>query len=79
VTLEIVTPEKKVFEGNVKLVKVPGTKGSFAILNNHAPLVSTLVTGVVKVILNNNTISYIEIKGGVIEVNKNRITILTDG
>ena len=45
--LEIVTPDKKVFEGEVLSVSFPGTDGSFQVLNNHAPLVSTLAKGTV--------------------------------
>ena len=40
--LDILTPEKKLFEGDVKSVKFPGTNGEFEILNNHAPIISTL-------------------------------------
>jgi len=48
--LEILTPDQKVFEGQVDSATFPGTKGSFQVLNNHAPLVSTLEKG--KVIYN---------------------------
>jgi len=40
--LEILTPDKKVFEGEVNSVSLPGTMGSFEVLNHHAPLISTL-------------------------------------
>lgn len=76
--LEILTPEKKIFEGTVKLVRLPGTKGSFEVLNNHAPLISTLEKGQVKIVLENDETSYIDVKSGVVEVNQNRITILAD-
>ena len=48
--LEIITPEKKLFVGEVKLVQVPGSKGSFELLNNHAPIISTLENGQVKIV-----------------------------
>ncbi len=48
--LEIITPEKRLFDGKVKLVKVPGAAGSFEILKNHAPIISTLTEGTIKVI-----------------------------
>ena len=48
--LEIITPETKVFEGEVKSVLLPGTNGKFEILNNHAPIISTLTAGQVRVI-----------------------------
>ncbi len=76
--LEIITPGEKLFEGEVKLIKVPGTKGSFAILRNHAPIISTLQEGSIKIIGQDNKTSYIDIKGGIIEVNRNRIVVLAD-
>lgn len=47
--LEIVTPEAVVFKAEVEAVKVPGTDGEFQMLNNHAPIVSTLTEGEVKI------------------------------
>lgn len=78
VLLEIITPEKKVFEGEVKLVQVPGTKGSFEILKNHAPIISTLDKGTVKVIDNQDNEDYFDIPGGIIEVKKNKVVILAE-
>ena len=43
--IEIVTPDKKIFEGDIKSVRVPGKKGSFQVLKDHAPIVSTLESG----------------------------------
>ena len=43
--LEIITPENKLFEGEVTSVKFPGTDGEFVVLNNHAPIISTLTKG----------------------------------
>ena len=51
-TLEIITPEKKLFSGEVNSVKFPGTNGEFEILNNHAPIISTLSNGEIRVITN---------------------------
>lgn len=76
--LEIVSPEKKIYEGEVKLVKVPGTQGSFEILLNHAPIISTLEKGEVKIIDINNSETFFEIDGGIIEVNHNKITLLAE-
>ena len=47
--LEIITPDKKVFEGEVKLIQLPGSKGGFEILKNHAPIISTLEKGSIKI------------------------------
>ncbi len=76
--IEIITPEKKVFEGDIKSVRVPGKKGSFQVLKDHAPIVSTLDNGpVVMVDLDGNESVY-DINGGVIEVKANRIILLAD-
>jgi F-type H+-transporting ATPase subunit epsilon len=76
VKVEILTPEKKLYSGEAKLVKVPGTKGSFEILTKHAPLISTLEKGQIKIIDTNNQPVFFTISGGVVEVHKNIITIL---
>lgn len=74
--VEILTPEKKLYSGEANLVKVPGTKGSFEILTKHAPLISTLEKGKIKIIDSHNQTVFFEISGGVVEVHKNIITIL---
>jgi F-type H+-transporting ATPase subunit epsilon len=76
--LEIITPEKKIYTGDIKLVQVPGSKGSFEILNNHAPIISTLENGKIKIIDLQDRKIYFDIKGGVIEVNHNKIIILAE-
>ena len=54
--LEIITPEKQIFNGEVTSVKFPGTNGEFEILNNHAPIISTLEKGEIRVINTNKNI-----------------------
>lgn len=76
--LEILTPDKKVFEGEVRSVTVPGTMGSFEVLKDHAPIVSTLEDGKV-IIRTGSTEETILIKGGVIEVLNNNIMVLAEG
>jgi F-type H+-transporting ATPase subunit epsilon len=76
VKVEILTPEKKLYSGEANLVKVPGTKGSFEILTKHAPLISTLEKGQIKIIDTNKQAVFFNISGGVVEVHKNLITIL---
>ena len=76
--LQIITPDNKVFDGEVKLVQVPGSKGSFQILRNHAPIISTLEKGEVKIIDWDDRTSFITISGGVIEVKNNKIMILAE-
>jgi F-type H+-transporting ATPase subunit epsilon len=76
--LQIITPDKNIYNGEVKLVQVPGSKGSFEVLNNHAPIISTLDAGKVKIIDSEGRTSFIEICGGVIEVKNNKIMILAE-
>ena len=76
--LEIITPEKKVFEGEVNSVQLPGTNGKFEVLNNHAPIVSTLKKGYLRVIDDNNKIQLFVINGGVVEMQNNKIIILAE-
>jgi F-type H+-transporting ATPase subunit epsilon len=77
-TLEILTPDKKVFEGEVTAVTVPGTMGSFQILRDHAAIISTLEDGPV-IIKTKSDEEIIKIKGGVVEVLKNKIIVLAEG
>jgi len=76
--IEIITPEQKIFEGEIKSVRVPGKKGSFQVLNNHAPIVSTLDGGSVTMVDTEGKESIYEISGGVIEVKANNIILLAD-
>ena len=76
--LEILTPEKTLYKGKIKSVTVPGSKGSFTVLLNHAPLVSTLVKGKLEIVTEGMKSEIIEIAGGVIEVKKNQIIVLAD-
>jgi F-type H+-transporting ATPase subunit epsilon len=76
--IEIITPDQKIFEGDVKSVRVPGKKGSFQVLKDHAPIISTLETGpVIMVDMGGSEIRY-DIKGGVIEVKMNKIILLAE-
>lgn len=76
--LEIITPDKTLFAGKIKSINVPGTKGSFTVLQNHAPLISTIENGKLKIITEDQETKIIEIKGGVIEVKKNMIIVLAE-
>ena len=76
--LEIITPGKNIYSNEVTLVQLPGTKGSFEILKNHAPIVSTLEKGRIKVIDNKNKKIYFQITGGVVECRSNNIVVLAD-
>ena len=94
--LEVLTPDKLLYRGTVEYVQMPGINGSFGVLNNHAPLISALAKGVVKVDQDKSGSSSdvfsgeyaetkaqsksfeFEIKGGVVEVLKNKIIILAE-
>jgi F-type H+-transporting ATPase subunit epsilon len=76
--LEIITPDKKLFSGEIKSVKLPGTAGSFGVLKDHAPLISSLKKGNIKVIDEQKQNHSFAIKGGVIEVLKNKIIVLAE-
>ncbi|MBO7572150.1 MAG: ATP synthase F1 subunit epsilon [Bacteroidales bacterium] len=77
-TVEIITPEKKLFEGETSMVKVPGSKGSFQMLNMHAPIVSTLEKGEVVIReMNDNELKF-SVNGGLVECKNNKIVILVE-
>ncbi|HOI49093.1 MAG TPA: ATP synthase F1 subunit epsilon [Prolixibacteraceae bacterium] len=76
--LEIITPEKNIFTGEVKLVQLPGSKGAFEILKNHAPIISTLTKGTIKVKDANDKELLFEITGGVAQNTKNKIIVLVE-
>ncbi|KAA9333610.1 ATP synthase F1 subunit epsilon [Adhaeribacter soli] len=75
--LEIITPDKKVFEGEVTSAVFPGVNGAFEVLNNHAPLISTLDFGPVRVTSASGT-QFFNIDGGVVEVLDNKIVVLAE-
>ena len=75
--VEIITPDAKLFEGEVNSIKLPGTNGGFEILNNHAPIISTLTAGKISIASNGQKESF-EIQGGVIEMQNNKIIVLAD-
>lgn len=79
-TLEILTPERKLFSGEVYGVQMPGISGSFEVLERHAPLVSALKAGRIKVLRDKQAHSaYYEISGGFAEVLNNKVTVLVEG
>ena len=78
-TLEILTPEKKLFSGEVYGVQMPGISGSFEVLDKHAPLVSALKAGKVKVLRDKHHTAVYNIQGGFVEVLNNKVTVLVEG
>ena len=90
--LEIVSPERTLLTAEVESVIVPGTDGSFQMLDNHAPIVSTLISGTVKIsgeIEDSNSLPdsfsvispkeiHLSVSSGVVEMKENKVIILTD-
>ena len=88
--IEIVSPEKTIFTGDVNSVYLPGAEGFFQILNNHAPIVSTLKKGTIKLsgkfeddVSENLTLEGVNkaslaIESGVVEMKNNKLIILVD-
>ena len=90
--LEIVSPERTLLTADVESVIVPGTDGSFQMLDNHAPIVSTLISGTVKIsgeIEHSNSLPdsfsvispkeiHLSVSSGVVEMKENKVIILTD-
>lgn len=79
--IEVVTPDEKIYEGEVESATFPGSDGSFQVLNNHAPLISTLGKGDLRMIKlvekKPQTIVY-NLEGGVVEVLNNKVTVLAE-
>lgn len=76
--LEIVTPDEKIFEGEVVSAIFPGTDGSFQVLNNHAPMISTLGLGDLRYTEEKKKEEVLSVDGGVVEVLNNKVVVLAE-
>ena len=77
--LQILTPDQVVFsDENVYLVQLPGIDGSFEIMKDHAPLISVLKQGDIKVLVKDQPAQFFSIRGGVIEVLNNNVQVLAE-
>jgi len=76
--LEIFTPDKTIFQGEVVSATFPGSDGSFQVLNNHAAIVSTLGTGSLKYKNKEEVETELQIEGGVVEVLRNKVIVLAE-
>ncbi len=76
--LEIITPEKMLYTGEIRIIKLPGELGSFEILENHASLISTLTQGTIRVKDTSGIISFFDINGGLVEVLNNEVKVLVE-
>jgi F-type H+-transporting ATPase subunit epsilon len=78
--LEILTPERKIYSGDVYGIQLPGIDGSFEVLERHAPLVSALKAGRMKILKDrNNHVAFYQIQSGFVEVLNNTVTVLVEG
>ena len=77
INLEIITPEKIIYKDSVDSITVPGTKGMFQVLKDHAPLMSTIEIGVITLNKSDEN-TYLTTAGGTIEVLNNNVLILAD-
>ena len=77
--LIVLTPEKEIYHGVINSVKVPGANGQFEVLNGHAPIVSSLVTGPVRIIGSDGDNKVFIISKGFIEVLGNEVSLLVQG
>ena len=77
--LEILTPDKKIFSGDVYGVQLPGIEGMFEVLEKHAPLVSALKAGKLKILKDKNSTTLYTIQSGFVEVLNNKATVLVEG
>ncbi len=78
-TLEILTPEKKIFSGEVYGIQLPGITGSFEVLDKHAPMVSALKAGKLKVLTDKTATASYTILSGFVEVLNNKTIVLIEG
>jgi F-type H+-transporting ATPase subunit epsilon len=78
-TLEILTPEKKIFSGEVYGIQLPSISGLFEVLDRHAPIVSALKEGQLKILKDKSNFVYYTIKSGFVEVLNNTATVLVEG
>ncbi|ROL61709.1 ATP synthase F1 subunit epsilon [Bacteroidetes/Chlorobi group bacterium ChocPot_Mid] len=76
--VEIVTPQMVIYEGKAQSVSVPGSKSPFQILNNHAPIVSTLDVGLTKIVDESGKLLLFATGSGFTEVHRNKISILVE-
>jgi F-type H+-transporting ATPase subunit epsilon len=76
--IEIVTPSKITFSGGAKSITIPGTLGSFQVLLNHAPIISTFDIGLIKVNIDANSVLFLSTGGGTVEVIHNSVSVLAD-
>lgn len=76
--LEVITPSKKAYEGSIKSITLPGTLGSFQVLFNHAPILSSIEIGEITIIDSDGKEKHYSVGGGTVEVLKNKVLVLAE-
>lgn len=74
--VKITKPDSTVYEGEAKLLQLPGTSGLFEILNNHAPIISSLTKGTIRLVTDDDQTHTFDIRGGVVKGQQNDIMLL---
>ena len=77
--LEILTPDQKIYSGDVYGVQLPGISGLFEVLDKHAPMVSALKMGTLKILVDKTSTALYDIQGGFVEVLNNKTMVLVEG
>ncbi len=77
--LEILSPEKTLFSGEVQRVTLPGAAGEFTVLPHHAPIISSLAPGRVRYLPAGGAEQTVEVGGGFVEVNDDRVSVCVAG
>ena len=77
--ITVLSPDRKIFEGSITSVKVPGVAGQFEVLNNHAPIVSALGEGEVRILKEGGEKMTFQIEKGFLEVLHNEVSLLVQG
>ena len=76
--LQIISPDKSVFDEEIEMVIIPGTEGDIGVLSNHMPLITSLRLGNIYIYKNKKIIKKFLVNGGILEVFENRCTLLTE-
>ncbi|MCZ7603848.1 MAG: F0F1 ATP synthase subunit epsilon [Melioribacteraceae bacterium] len=76
--LEVITPSKKAYSGKIQSITLPGTLGSFQVLFNHAPILSSLEIGEIKIVDSSSNVSHYAVGGGTVEVLDNNVLVLAE-
>ncbi len=77
-TVDIISPDNQIFSGEATLVSLPGSKGAFEILENHAAIISTLEKGRIKVTTAADGDKFFDVNGGLVEFSNNKLNVLVN-